>query len=220
MAYVPPHLRGGVPNSNKKQVTRLKAIAIPTFENKLVVVRDKKSGELTFPGGGCRYGSNTRACAVKELEEETRKTIKKNASNLRYLFMFTSKLRSDDEKISDKEKGIDVTSEYHVFAVPVENFEKIQTNYNLKKHLNNSEKMNNKFMETIEISLMSLNNLKERKNVYSIVKNNILKRLNDPRFRFTQGVSSRRPNRANARNKQTQPRSNEETRPSSSRTRW
>jgi len=134
--------------------------------------------------------------------------------------MFTSKLRSENEKISDKEKGIDVTSEYHVFGVPVENFEKIQTNYNLKKHLNNSEKMNNKFMETIEISLMSLNNLKERKNVYSIVKNNILKRLNDPRFRVTQGVSSRRPNRANAGYKHAQPRSNEETRPTSSRARW
>ena len=121
MPYVPPHLRGG------KQVTRLKAIAIPMIENKLVVVRDS-SGDLTFPGGGCRYGSNTRECAVKELYEETKKTIQKNVRNLRHLFMFTSKLRSEKEQINDKEKGIDVTSEYHVFAVPVENFKKIQTN--------------------------------------------------------------------------------------------
>jgi 8-oxo-dGTP pyrophosphatase MutT (NUDIX family) len=219
MPYVPPHLRGGVPNSNKKQVTRLKAIAIPMAENKLVVVRDS-SGDLTFPGGGCRYGSNTRVCAVKELEEETKKTIKKNVRNLRPLFMFTSKLRSEKEQLSDKNEGIDVTSEYHVFGVPVENFEQIRKNYYSQKLLSNTEKKNKKFMETIGIHLMSLNNLRSKKRVYSIVKNNILKRLNDPRFRVTQGVSSRRPNRANAGYKHAQPRSNEETRPSSSRARW
>ena len=135
MPYVIPAKRGGptvVPNSGKP-VTRLKAIVVPRIGNKLVVVRHS-SGDLTFPGGGCRYGSNPRECAIKELLEETRKTINKKVKNLNNnSYMFTSKLRSPNELASDKKNGINVTSEYHVFLVPVfENFENIKKNTTLR----------------------------------------------------------------------------------------
>jgi hypothetical protein len=208
-----------VPNSGKRQVTRLKAIAIPVIENKFVVVRDK-SGELTFPGGGCAFGSDPRKCAAKELYEETRKTIKKNAGNLIPFYIFTSKLRSNTEKANNNKKSINVTSEYHVFKVPVENFTNIKNNYYSQKLLNNNNKNKKEFMETIGIHLTSLANLKSKKRVYSIVKNNILNKLNDPGFRATPRVSSRRPNGANARNERTQSRRNQTARPYSSRSRW
>jgi len=62
-------------------------------ENKLVVVRDKKSGDLTFPGGGCRYGSNTRECAVKELEKQSRRMLGTSDFSLCLRVNFVQKMK-------------------------------------------------------------------------------------------------------------------------------
>jgi hypothetical protein len=180
--YVPPHLRGKKNNSQsnnnitpptnwKKGTVRYKSIVVPMFGNKYVVVTHE-TGDITFPGGGCAFNKtkqkyNHKACALKELTEETRGVIKLNNLPLPS-YQFWSNLRSNTERANNNKKGIKVYSLYRVYTVPVS----ISENYK-----NIFSKTKNNRTETTNISLMSLNNLRAAPKVYSIVRNNILPKL-------------------------------------------
>jgi ADP-ribose pyrophosphatase YjhB (NUDIX family) len=143
---------------------------------KFVVVRHK-SGDFTFPGGGCKQSNTHEQCAMRELVEETKKAVQKGT--LEFLFSFETPERSAKELANNKKEKITVTTTYKVFSFNIEgSFNKIKNNYNSGKLLNNKEKTNSRFTETTGIHLMSLENMNKSTNMfYSIVRTNILPKL-------------------------------------------
>lgn len=155
------------PKPSLKAITRIKVLIIPKINNKFIVVKDKKSNELTFIGGGCKYkprftknNINLKQCALKELREESKNSIKLNLNNLQnVLFNFTTKKRSKEEYASNIQKGQNITSHYYGFVKNISNthsINKIKNNFN-KYNLKNNKSYN----ETSNIMLMSRNNLEK-----------------------------------------------------------
>ena len=178
--YVPPHLRG---EPELMTVQRRKAIVIPELNGKYVVVRDKKSGQVTFIGGGCPFGKNIHKCALKELYEESRKAITRfnfnltERANLRFIGN-----RSKEGVTNNRPGGFaennrtKVIMTYHVFkGIPKKDikFNTIKQKFNAA----NVSKLGKNFQETSNIMVMSKNNLirMSAKSKYFIV-NEILKR--------------------------------------------
>jgi ADP-ribose pyrophosphatase YjhB (NUDIX family) len=173
MPYVPPHRK---PKPLKPEV-RFKVLVIPRIGDKIVVVRDAKSGELTVPGGGCppRYKNNLRNCAAKELSEETRRSIIQNRNSIQPFFSFRTKNRPPDQKLNDNKRGIIVTTVYTVYTVEVgSNFKNIENSFKTKSQMTNFEKNSKEYSETSEILLMSTKNLRDEQKVYSIIRNHVL----------------------------------------------
>jgi hypothetical protein len=155
MPYVPPHLRGLTPRD------RFKAIVVPKIGNKFVVFRYTGTTDLTFPGGGCGFGNNLRNCALKELREESKNSIRANKSNLKNMFYFSNKNRSKSELKNNMKKGINVTMHYHGYLVNLKNdFDNIKRRYN---SFNITKVPNRKaYSETDRVKLKNLKNLHGR----------------------------------------------------------
>ena len=158
-------------------IVRQKVIVIPKFGTKVVVVRNKGSGQLTFPGGGCNSRENSRTCAAKELREETRGVITKNNKNLQYLFSFPNRGRVQNHLINNFKKGRVVTQIYDVYSVAL-NKKPSRTNFRNGTFLTNAEKNNKRFTETNNIRRISVANLKRfNPGIYAVVVNNVLPRI-------------------------------------------
>lgn len=182
--FVPLHLRGPKTNSRNNLrpipstfILRKKVIIVPRFGNKVVVVRNKGSQQLTFPGGGCNSRENSRTCAAKELREETRGVINKKGSNLELLFSFPSRNRVPNHLLNNLRKGQVVTQVYDVYSVTV-NKKPSRTNFMNGTFLLDREKTHKNFTETNNIRRISVANLKKfNPGVYGIVVNNVLPKL-------------------------------------------
>ncbi len=150
---------------------RYKSIVIPKIGDKYIVVKDKKSGEYTFIGGGCKLRETSVQCALRELAEETRNSVIMNPSLLRGpTFTFESRARSPKELLSDKNQGVYVTMVYSVYVVSInESFEEIKRLYYKNKFVNNNE--------TSGIFSMSYQQLVESPRVWQFMRDNILPRL-------------------------------------------
>jgi 8-oxo-dGTP pyrophosphatase MutT (NUDIX family) len=176
MPYIPPHLRGGtatpmsMPNSRRPAtVQRRKAIVIPKLHGRYVVVRhrnkNKPKGNVTFIGGGCRYGKNIGECALNELYEESRKAINRfnfrltERNNLRFIGN-----RSKEGVTKETPGGFASTNRtpvvmtYHVFeGTPAKGVR--FSNIRKRFHSVNTRGLSPKFLETSNIMLISKRNL-------------------------------------------------------------
>lgn len=154
------------------QETRYKAVVIPRIGDKFIVVRDKKSKDITFVVGGCKMKEfkNLKMCAVRELSEETHGSIVIDQRLLNTpSFQFSSKYRSKSEKA--KNGTTEVTMVYNVYIFDLKaSWSKIQSDYDSKKFLSNEEK------ETDGIYLMSCKELENSK-MWQFMKENVLKKL-------------------------------------------
>ena len=209
-SYVPPHLRRAQtpspsprpstirPNTWRsstaplKIVDREKVIVIPKLHGKYVVVRhhnaNKTKGNITFIGGGCPKGNNITECALKELNEESRKAINKlnfkltERNNLKFLGNRSkegvTKARPGGFAENNKKKRIKVNMTYHVFeGIPTKRIKF----HNIKKRFNsiNVSKLPNEYKETNNIMLINKRNLMRMPaNQKYFIVNEILKRQN------------------------------------------
>ena len=134
-----------------KEITRYKSIIIPKYNDKYIIVKDKKYQELTFIGGGCKLNEQPLKCALREFKEETLNSL--NISN--YIqhptFHFESRERSKSELRKDKAHKIVVTMQYNVYIVDLTtlNFSNVKRKYN-------SELMKLQNSETDDILLKSI----------------------------------------------------------------
>ena len=161
MSYVPPH--------RKQPEIRYKSIIIPTIGGKYVVVKDAKSQDVTFIGGGCGKKETIHNCAIRELSEETRKSITINRLPVKPTFSFTSQERfSNNERKDNKARGIIVTMVYNVFIVDMGTLL-----FSDVKHKFNSSSIRN---ETNNIFLMNRGNLVESK-MWDFMRRHILPKL-------------------------------------------
>jgi hypothetical protein len=170
-----PSYRRPVSAKPRKSITT-KAYVLPMIGNKYVVGNFKlKNGkfEKTFIGGGCGDYENIRNCAIKELGEESKETIRiNNRKKMIPLFSFISKERFGKEIQNNINNKRNVTLRYTVFKVDLsnKNFNKIKSNFK------NSTLTNKKYMELNNIHLMSLENLRKA-NMWNFMKRRILSHL-------------------------------------------
>jgi hypothetical protein len=166
--YLPPQLR----TRQKKSEIRKKAIIVPKIHNKYVLVKNRKSGDTTFIGGGCSfYSANRKKCALKELREETRNAINLNNLNNKKV-SFQNKTRNPKEQRNNNRRGLNVTVNYWVYEPNISN-----KNFGAIKRKFHSYRGNNaKRLETSNIYLMSENNIKTAPKKYFIV-NLVSKRI-------------------------------------------
>jgi ADP-ribose pyrophosphatase YjhB (NUDIX family) len=62
-------------------------MCIPVMDNKVVIVRDRRHREWTFPGGGKKHNETLLDACVRELNEETHDTIHVNKHDIQFLFI-------------------------------------------------------------------------------------------------------------------------------------
>ena len=70
-----------------KKHARTSVMCIPVMDNKVVIVRDRKHREWTFPGGGKKHNETLLDACLRELTEETHDTIHVNKHDIRFLFV-------------------------------------------------------------------------------------------------------------------------------------
>lgn len=174
--YIPPGRRSGAstPATTRKSppIIRKKVLVIPKLNGKYITVRNKKSGQTTFIGGGCGYYNNVRKCALKELHEESRKAINnlnfrlQNVTN-RHGFNGNRKLEGHNNK------GKNIVSRYSVF---IGNPTKPINFANIKRKFNKGKNLKNNYNETSNIMLISGKNLASlNKNAKYYIVNRVLK---------------------------------------------
>lgn len=164
----------------RQRTTRYKSVVVPVVKgtqgskgspDKYLLVKDKESGDWTFPGGGCGY-VNSRArdqdkymkCALEEFKEETREAFIGHEDQMKYIGKFPSLERSDNEKIDDKRRGKlgQVRQLYLVYNLPLKltenQFE--ETKKEFKKRLTDPKYQDKKYQETIDAGLFTMEEIK------------------------------------------------------------
>ena len=168
MPYVPPHLR----KKNIVQNIRRKALVIPMINNKYIVAKNRQSGNTTFMGGGCKGSENIRNCARKELREESRHSIKNTNFEKLFIVRVTPEYRSNRELAQNKNRGLYVITNYHVFSLKLKNsFKNIHNRFHAFNPKTKSE------MEMSNIMLKSLNNLNKNQKLWILMREKILPEL-------------------------------------------
>ena len=106
---------------------RYKAVIIPRISNNYIVVENRKSKNLTFPMGGCKLGEPNLNCAKRELNEETRGSVKFPNKTTKYTNLKKSIPRSKSEKLKNNSEGKIVTMHPIVYVFTVnQNFKNIK----------------------------------------------------------------------------------------------
>ena len=139
--------------------------------DKYLLVKDRKSGDWTFPGGGCGYVKSRerdqdkyKMCALEEFKEETREAFGGHQGQLKYIGQFVSLKRSHNEKIDDKRKGKlgQVRQLYLVYKLSLkireEKFEASKEEF--KKRLKYPKYQDKKYQETINAGLFTMEEIK------------------------------------------------------------
>jgi len=130
---------------NLKPERRYKAVIVLKQGPKYIVVQNKNSRNLTFPGGGCHSTNSVRTenkfnCALRELMEETHKSIQGNLTHLPNIG-FNNTTRSRRELINNSEKKVKVTMQYNIFKANIKkNFNKIKRNFHNKSKYPSTQK--------------------------------------------------------------------------------
>jgi 8-oxo-dGTP pyrophosphatase MutT (NUDIX family) len=70
-----------------KKHTRSSVMCIPVMDSKVVIVRDRKHREWTFPGGGKKHNETRLDACIRELDEETHSTLHVKKNDIRFLFV-------------------------------------------------------------------------------------------------------------------------------------
>jgi 8-oxo-dGTP pyrophosphatase MutT (NUDIX family) len=144
-AYVPPHKRtvrrsnhithsnksgsGGSSSSSnsnnskssieKRVVVRRKVMVIPYAGRRVLMVRDRGTGEWGFVSGGVKRHEKHAEAAVRELREETSDLLR-DLRGLQKETSFDTWYRTKAHRANDDRKGERVRSEYRVFWVRVD----------------------------------------------------------------------------------------------------
>ena len=147
-AYVPPHKRtvrsnnhintksghsnksasSNSSNSNsnnskssidKRVVVRRKVMVIPYAGRRVLMVRDRGTGEWGFVSGGVKRHEKHVEAAVRELREETSDLLR-DLRGLQKETAFDTWYRTNAHRANDDHKGERVRSEYRVFWVRVD----------------------------------------------------------------------------------------------------
>lgn len=147
-AYVPPHKRtvrsnnhintksghsnksasSNSSNSNsnnskssidKRVVVRRKVMVIPYAGRRVLMVRDRGTGEWGFVSGGVKRHEKHVEAAVRELREETSDLLR-DLRGLQKETAFDTWYRTKAHRANDDRKGERVRSEYRVFWVRVD----------------------------------------------------------------------------------------------------
>jgi hypothetical protein len=198
-SYVPPHLRAKTataaattliynhpslgytlkkspsPNKTFNKQTSYKAIVVPIIGNKYIVVRDVKTKNKTFIGGGCKKtNASKRNCALRELKQESKNTIRVNRNNLKPFGSFNSRNRSKSERMNNLRQKRNVTLRHILFKVRLPNTTSINT---IKKKFNSFRSNDPEYLETNNIYLMSKNNLNRDPKLWNFMRKHVLSRL-------------------------------------------
>jgi ADP-ribose pyrophosphatase YjhB (NUDIX family) len=75
------------PTPVMKKHIRTSVMCIPVMDNKVVIVRDRKHREWTFPGGGKKHNETLQDACMRELHEETHDSIHVSPHDIRFLFV-------------------------------------------------------------------------------------------------------------------------------------
>jgi 8-oxo-dGTP pyrophosphatase MutT (NUDIX family) len=134
-AYVPPHkrsVRSSINSNNKSSssgnnktsiekrvVVRRKVMVIPYAGRRVLMVRDRGTGEWGFISGGVKRHEKHVEAAVRELREETSDLLR-NLRGLQKETSFDTLYRTKAHRANDDRKGERVRSEYRVFWVRVD----------------------------------------------------------------------------------------------------
>lgn len=149
--------------------TRYKAVVIPKLDDAYVVVKDRVHQEWTFVVGGCKRSESGKACALRELREETRGVL--GDMDVTYAFQFQSRNRSKQELANDMRKGLVVTTVYEVYFATLP----------MTKNAFNTRRKNFFLAtghddETDDIRLMTRSQL-ENANMWRFMKEHVLEKL-------------------------------------------
>lgn len=132
-AYVPPHKRtvrrsnnhssvksnNNGRNTDKRLVVRRKVMVIPYAGRRVLMVRDRGTGEWGFVSGGVKRHEKHAEAAVRELREETSDLLR-DLRGLQKETAFDTWYRTKTHRANDDRKGERVRSEYRVFWVRVD----------------------------------------------------------------------------------------------------
>ena len=155
-------------------------MVIPMIGNRYVVVTNKKSRNKTFPGGGCKKNENTKACALRELREETYGAIVLTSlPNQVGQFRYNKRSRKEQEQNDEERVKVEMT--HHVFLVPLgnRNFGAIRRTYGLRQLQTGNNKP-----ETNGINLVTHRQLDSNK-VWNFVRNYAGQMLKPPLTKST-----------------------------------
>lgn len=169
--------------------TRKKVVIIPQLKNKkFILVRNMKTKNITFPGGGCKLRDNILNCAARELREETKNAIKLNRHNynkLKYLNSFLNKTRSANEKENNNKRKLNVTLDYKIYGLNLENrlFKNIKNKFHtfvMPRFVNN--KTRRSYQETNDIYNMSKNNIANKNSrLWGVMRHHL---INNPTHNY------------------------------------
>ena len=139
--------------------------------DKYLLVKDRKSGDWTFPGGGCKHVESRerdkdkyKMCALEEFKEETREAFGGHQGQLKYIGQFVSLKRSHNEKIDDSQRGKlgQVRQLYLVYKLSLklseEKFEASKKEF--EKRLEDPKYQDKKYQETINAGLFTMEEIK------------------------------------------------------------
>ena len=161
-------------------LTRYKSVVVPVVKgtqgsigspDKYLLVKDKVSGDWTFPGGGCGYiKSRARdqekymTCAFEEFQEETREAFGGHQGQMKYIGQFDSFKRSRNEKEDDSRRGKlgQVRQLYLVYKLPLklseEEFKASKKEF--KERLKDPRYQDKKYQETINAGLFTMKEIR------------------------------------------------------------
>ena len=139
--------------------------------DKYLLVKDRKSGDWTFPGGGCkrvesreRDKDKYKMCALEEFKEETREAFGGHQGQMKYIGQFVSLKRSNNEKIDDKRRGKlgQVRQLYLVYKLSLklseDQFQASKKEF--EKRLEDPRYQEDKYQETINAGLFTMEEIK------------------------------------------------------------
>ena len=146
---------------------RFKTVIIPIINKNYIVVENRNSKNLTFPIGGCKLGEPNLNCAKRELNEETRDSVKFPNKWTKYNNL-KSIPRSNREKRKNNSEGKIVKMHPIVYVFTVnQNFKNIKKTFNKLKPSSNAKKQ---LSETSNILKVTNKNIRTGK-MYHVTKN-------------------------------------------------
>lgn len=168
------------PSINPSILTRYKSVVVPVVKgtqgskgspDKYLLVKDRKSGDWTFPGGGCGYVKSRKRdqykykmCALEEFKEETREAFIGHEKQMKYIGQFVSFKRSHNEKIDDSQRGKlgQVRQLYLVYKIQLkiseDQFKASKKEF--KERLKDPRYQEDKYQETINAGLFTMEEIK------------------------------------------------------------
>lgn len=150
---------------------RYKSVVVPILNGKYLSVKDAKNDETTFVVGGCKQKETSKACALRELREETYGALGEfSVSDLVYVGEFYSRDRSPSELEKDLLEDVFVTMKYTVYFLYVD---KHWTDVR-RTYYDNMRRSTRKRRETNGIYLLSKNDYKTRRNLWDFMRKNVL----------------------------------------------